>query len=91
MGLVSIRFTEPEEVIVNKLSKYYHEDRSKILKRSIIELYEDLVDKMEIEAFVKKENIKKGKLYSADDVLKELDLAPAHPVKKKKKNAGHFN
>jgi len=65
MGLVSIRFTESEELIVNKLSKYYNEDRSKILKRSIIELYEDLVDKMEVEAFVKRENTKKGKLYPA--------------------------
>ncbi len=81
MGLVSIRFTESEELIVNKLSKYYNEDRSKILKRSIIELYEDLVDKMEVEAFVKRENTKKGKLYPADDdVLKELDLVPIHPV-----------
>ncbi|GEM_PF-1143094 len=89
MGLVSIRFTEPEELIVNKLSKHYHEDRSKILKRSIIELYEDLVDKMEVEAFVKKETTKKGKLYSADEVLKELDSASAQCVKKKKKNAGN--
>jgi hypothetical protein len=84
MGMIAVRFSAPEEHIVKELSKYYHEDRSKIVKRSLLELYEDLIDKKEIETFIKKESKAPGKLYSAKDILKELEEGiPARPLKRK--------
>ncbi len=61
MAVTSIRFTGQEEKILNILTDYYHEDRSKILKQSLIEYYENLLDRKEIEDFEKK---KKTSRYS---------------------------
>jgi hypothetical protein len=93
-AVISIRFTEPEKKIVSELTKYFHEDRSKIVKRSILELYEDLVDRKEIEKFEKLEAKGKVRFYSANDVLKlyEKKIAPSTiKAKGRRKTARHFS
>jgi len=39
MGVISIRFNSEEEKILKKLSDYFHEDKSALIKKSLVELY----------------------------------------------------
>jgi uncharacterized membrane protein YgaE (UPF0421/DUF939 family) len=72
MGVISIRFNANEEKILNKLTRYYHEDKSKLLKKSIFDLYENLIDKNEIAKFEHKENLGKVQFLTADQILSEI-------------------
>ncbi len=72
MGIISVRFNPYEEKVLKKLENYYDEDRSKLLKKSLIEMYENLVDRKEIEEFAIKEKSKKVHFYSAEEILKNI-------------------
>jgi hypothetical protein len=72
MGIISVRLNSQEEKVIKKLAEYYDEDRSKLLKRSLFELYENIVDGKEIEKFERKESAKKIKFHSADEILKAI-------------------
>lgn len=72
MGIISVRLNPQEEKVMKKLTDYYDEDRSKLLKRSIFELYENIIDGNEIEKFEKKESAQKVKFHSAEDILKTI-------------------
>jgi len=52
------------------LTRYYNEDKSSLIKRTLIDLYEDKLDFEEIEKFEKKE--KKGKVIFK--TFKDIDL-----------------
>lgn len=54
MGVISVRLNTKEEKVIKKLVDYYDEDRSKLLKRSLFELYENIIDGKEIEKFEKR-------------------------------------
>jgi mRNA-degrading endonuclease RelE of RelBE toxin-antitoxin system len=73
MGIVSVRFNSEEEKILKKLTNYYQEDRSKLLKKMIVEMYEDLIDKNEIAKFETKEKSKKVKFHPANEILAQLN------------------
>ena len=73
MGVISVRFNQNEERILKELSDYYHEDRSKLVKKSILEMYETLVDRKLIDKFEVKENKKKVYFHSADEMLKLIE------------------
>jgi hypothetical protein len=45
MAVISLRLNKNEENMVNFLSEYYEQDRSSLLKHSLKELYEDIIDK----------------------------------------------
>ena len=49
-----MRLNPQEERVIKKLVEYYDEDRSKLLKRSLFELYENIIDGKEIEKFEKR-------------------------------------
>jgi hypothetical protein len=83
MAIISIRFNEHEEKIVKMLSKYYHEDRSKILKKSLYEMYEDLIDKKEIEAFEKREAKGQVKFVSGEKILARINRKKSHSIQTK--------
>ncbi len=70
MGVISVRFNKDEEKILKKLSDHFHEDKSTLIKKSLFELYENVLDLNEIKKFETKE--KKGKISfsSAEDILK---------------------
>ena len=40
MGVISIRLNNDEEKVLKKLSDYFHEDKSTLIKKSLVELYE---------------------------------------------------
>ena len=44
MAVVSLRLNKSEESMVNFLSGYYEQDRSSLIKYSLRELYEDIID-----------------------------------------------
>ncbi len=47
------------------------EDQSKIVKKSLIEMYENISDLKKIEKFEKKEKAGKAKFFSVDDMFIE--------------------
>jgi len=73
MAVISIRLNTEEELMVNFLSDYFEEERSSLFKRSLKEMYEDLVDKKYIEEFEKNERTGNTNFLSAEDILKSIE------------------
>jgi hypothetical protein len=57
MAVISLRLNEKEENMINFLSDFYEQDRSSLIKHSLKELYEDLIDKQMINEFETKEKV----------------------------------
>lgn len=72
MSILSVRLSKKEEQILDSLTAYLNVDKSTIVKKSIQELYEDYMDRIEIEKFEKKEKLSKIEFLSSDDILKSL-------------------
>ncbi len=72
MSVISIRLNEAEEKMLNKLASHYEKNKSSLIKHSLKELYEDLIDRNEIEKFEYEEKKEKVAFKSSDEVLKEL-------------------
>ena len=70
MGVISIRFNSDEEKILKKLSDYYHEDKSALIKKSLVDLYENVLDLNTITRYEERETKKKVSFSTADDILK---------------------
>ena len=71
MGVVSVRFNKDEEIILKKLSEHFHEDKSTLIKKSLFELYENVLDLNEIKKFEAKEKEGKVSFSSAEDILND--------------------
>ena len=69
MGVISVRFNKDEEKILKKLSDHFHEDKSTLIKKSLIELYENVLDLNEIKKFEAKEKKGKVSFSSAEKIL----------------------
>ncbi|MBI5074766.1 MAG: hypothetical protein HZB62_06320 [Nitrospirae bacterium] len=70
MGVISIRLNKDEEKILKKLSDHFHEDKSALVKKSLLELYEHTLDLNEIKKFETREHKGKTAFYTAEDILK---------------------
>jgi Family of unknown function (DUF6290) len=70
MAVTSIRLNTKEQKLLNFLKEYYHCDSSTILKKSIIDMYEDLKDKELIETYEKEESENKTKFKKYEDLVK---------------------
>lgn len=66
MAVMSVRMNKEEEKMMNYLSSYFEEEKSAIIKRSLQEMYEDIIDNKIIERFEKEEHT----FVSAEDILK---------------------
>lgn len=71
MGVISVRFNQQEERILKDLASYYDEDRSKLLKKSMMEMYETMVDRKMIDKYETKERNKKVRFHSVEEILKK--------------------
>jgi hypothetical protein len=71
MGVISIRLNKDEEKILKKLSDHFHEDKSALVKKSLLEMYENVVDLNEINNFEVKERKGKASFFTAEDILKK--------------------
>ena len=65
---MSVRMNREEEKMINYLSEYFEEEKSSIIKRSLIEMYENIVDRKVIDTFEKE----KHTFVNAEDILKEF-------------------
>jgi Family of unknown function (DUF6290) len=72
MAVISIRLNNEEEKIVKYLESFYEEDKSALIKHSIKEMYEDVVDNKEIVKFEESERKKKAKFIESNEVLKSI-------------------
>ena len=68
MGVISIRLNKDEEKVLKKLVEYFHEDKSALVKKSLLELYENVVDLDEIKRFEAKERKGKVSFFTAEDI-----------------------
>ena len=66
MAVTSIRLNPKEERLVNFLKDYYELDTSTLLKKSLLEMYEDVVDKKIIDDY---ENKGKQEFMSYEDLI----------------------
>ena len=71
MGVISIRLNKDEEKILKKLSDHFHEDKSALVKKSLLELYENIIDLDVIEKFEARERKGKTSFFTAEDILKK--------------------
>jgi hypothetical protein len=74
MAVVSMRLNRDEEDMVNFLSDFYGQDRSTLIKFSLKELYEDIIDRKTISQYEKKEKEGKTSFASSDEILKMLNI-----------------
>ena len=70
MGVISVRLNKDEEKILNKLSDHFNEDKSTLIKKSLIELYENVIDLNEIKKYESKEKREKVSFSLAEDILR---------------------
>lgn len=70
MGVISIRLNKDEERILKELSEHFHEDKSALVKKSLMDLYENVMDLDEIKKFEVKEKKGKASFFTAEDILK---------------------
>jgi len=70
-GVISIRLNKDEEKMLKKLSEHFHEDKSALVKKSLLELYENVVDLKEISNFEAKERKGKVSFFTAEDIMKK--------------------
>ena len=72
MAVISVRLNTEEEKIIDYLSSVYNEDKSTLIKHSLNEMYEDIVDKKIIDNYELKEKKKIPHFISSDEIMKEL-------------------
>ena len=69
MGVISVRLNKEEDKMLKRLMDYYGVDKSTMIKRSLYELYENIMDLDFIEEFEKKEKEGKTSFVTAEDIL----------------------
>jgi hypothetical protein len=72
MAVISVRLNTEEEKIIDYLSSVYEEDKSTLIKHSLKEMYEDIVDKKTIDDYEKKEKRKEPHFISSEDIMKNI-------------------
>lgn len=72
MSVVSIRLTEEEEKILSFLTDYLEKDKSTVIKSSLNDMYEDILDREEIKKYENLEKKGKIKFHSFEDIIKEV-------------------
>ena len=72
MAVISVRLNSEEEKMLEYLADYYDEDKSSLIKHSLKDLYEDIVDMKVIEGFESKEKKKKPEFITGSTIVEEL-------------------
>ena len=69
MAVISLRLNENEENMVKFLSNYYERDKSSLIKYSLKELYEDIIDKQIVSEFEAKEKNGEVKFVDSNEIM----------------------
>ena len=72
MSVVSVRLTEEEENILSFLTDYFEKDKSYVIKSSLNDMYEDIIDREEIKKYETLEKKGKTKFHSFEDIINEV-------------------
>jgi len=72
MAVISLRLNRNEESMVNFLSNYYEQDKSSLIKYSLKELYEDIIDKKIITEYETREKNGEVKFVDSNDIMNML-------------------
>jgi len=72
MAVISLRLNQNEEKMINFLSNYYEQDKSSLIKHSLQELYEDIIDKQIITEYETREKNGDVKFVDSNDIMKVL-------------------
>ena len=72
MAIISLRLNKNEEDMVNFLSDYFQFERSSLIKYSLKELYEDIIDKQIISEYEAKEKKGKIKFVDSEEIIKTI-------------------
>ena len=72
MAVISLRLNQTEENMVNYLSDYYEQDKSSLIKYSLRELYEDIIDKQFINEYERKEKNGKVKFVDSNEIMRKI-------------------
>ena len=78
MAVISLRLNQNEESMVNFLSNYYEQDKSSLIKYSLKELYEDIIDKQIITDYETKEKNGETKFVDSNDIINMIKNQKAH-------------
>jgi predicted DNA-binding protein len=70
MAVISLRLNQNEENMIKFLSEHFEQDKSSLIKYSLKELYEDIVDRQFINDFEKKEKNGKIKFINSNEIIK---------------------
>ena len=73
MAVISLRLNKNEENMVNFLSDYYEQDRSSLIKYSLKELYEDIIDRQIVTGYEQKEKKEKVNFIDSNKIMKMLE------------------
>jgi Arc/MetJ-type ribon-helix-helix transcriptional regulator len=72
MAVISLRLNQNEEDMVNFLSEYYEQDKSSLIKYSLKELYEDIIDKRIISEYETKEKNGEINFIDSNEIMNML-------------------
>jgi hypothetical protein len=72
MAVISLKLSHEEENMVNFLSDFYEQDKKSLIKYSIKELYEDIIDKRFINEYEAKEKSGKVEFVDSSEILKMI-------------------
>ena len=69
MAVISVRFNLKEEKILKALKNYYNCDSSNLIKRTLLDLYEEIKDREIIEQFEIREKSSKSGFVKFEDII----------------------
>jgi predicted transcriptional regulator len=75
MAVISLRLNQNEEKMVNYLSDHYQQDKSSLIKYSLKELYEDIIDKKIIGEYENMEENGKIIFIDSEEIIKKIKKA----------------
>jgi hypothetical protein len=74
MAIISLRLNKNEEEMVNFLSEYYEQDKSSLIKYSLKELYEDIIDKQVIGEYEKREKNGEINFVNSNEIMDMIKI-----------------
>ena len=69
MAVISVRFNSKEEKILKALKDYYNCDSSNLIKKTLLDLYEEIKDKEIIEQYEAREKTSKTGFVKIEDII----------------------
>jgi hypothetical protein len=73
MAVISVRFNSREEKILKTLKDYYNCDSSSLIKKTLLDLYEEIKDKEIIEQYELREKTSKTGFVKVEDIIEKED------------------